>query len=241
MSGRAVLLAVMFFTASPAAGQVSPRAETGNSHLQVVEYESSQVIQLRGVLGYQIMVELSPDEQVQTVALGDGSAWQVSVSKGGDRLFLKPSQPGASTNLTVVTSVRVYNFELEAFSGPSEDIPYAVRFNYPLSKPPAPDEYVDVSAASRRLSKYRISGDQNLRPSSVTDDGSRTFIVWPRSLALPAVYGLDRLGRESLLNGMMSNDDVYVVDGVPYRLLFRIDGRVARAERTNPRKDRGSR
>ena len=44
-------------------------------------------------------------------------AWQVSVNKEGDRLFLKPAQPDVSTNMTVVTSVRVYNFDLASLSG----------------------------------------------------------------------------------------------------------------------------
>ena len=231
----AALLSIL--AASRALGQVAPQPGGGDAHLQVVNYDAGQIVQLRGAPGYQLMVELSPDEQVQTVAVGDSAAWQVSLSKSGDRLFVKPVQADVPTNMTVVTSVRVYNFELMPLSGPAPDMPYTVQFQYPTPRSSAPDgQFVDVSAASRRLSKYRISGDRALRPISVSDDGERTYISWAKGGPIPAVYALDQLGREILTNGMMTPDDVYVVDGAPRRLSFRIDHNVARAERINQRK-----
>jgi len=133
----------------------------------------------------------------------------------------------------------VYNFELVPLAAPAGDMPYTVQFQYPQARPSEMDgQYVDVSAASRRLSQYRISGDRALRPLSVSDDGQRTYISWPRGAPIPAIYALDRSGHEILINGMMGMDDVYVVDGAPQRLAFRIDQSVAHAERVNPRKSR---
>lgn len=225
--------------ASPALAQVVPQPGSGDPHLQVVSYDAGQIVRLQGAPGYQLMVELSPDEQVQSVAVGDSAAWQVSLSKSGDRLFIKAVQAEVPTNMTVVTSVRIYNFELMPLPGPTPDMPYAVQFQYPAPRAMAPDgQYVDVASASRRLSKYRISGDRSLRPILVSDDGQRTYISWAKSGPIPAVYALDPLGKEVLINGMMGTDDVYVVDGAPQRLSFRIDRIVARAERINPRKGR---
>jgi type IV secretion system protein VirB9 len=225
--------------ASSALAQVQPVPAEGDPHLQTVDYDAAQIVQLRGSPGYQLMVELSPDEQVQNVAIGDTAAWQVSVNKTGDRLFLKPAQGDVLTNMTVVTSVRVYNFDLHSQSMAMPDMPYTVQFRYPPPKPPAEDaEYVDVSAASRRLSRYKISGDSRLRPISVTDDGQRTYIAWPRGSPIPAVYAPDRLGNEALVDGMMGTDDVYVVYGAPQILTFRIDRSVAKAQRINSRKRR---
>lgn len=239
-SVRCLIMSFALLAPSAAIAQVQPVPGSGDPHLQTVDYDAGQIVQLRGAPGYQLMVELSPDEEVQSVALGDSGAWQVNVSKSGDRLFLKPVQGDATTNMTVVTSVRVYNFDLVALPGSAPDMPYTVQFRYP--PPPtvaaAADGYVDVSAASRRVSRYRVSGDRLLRPSSVTDDGQRTYISWPKGSPIPAIYALDRLGNEVLVNGMMGTDDVYVVDGAPQRLTFRIDRQVARAERLNPRKRR---
>lgn len=234
---RCLTILGSMLAAMPAAAQIMPQPGGGDPHLQTVNYDPSQIVQLRGAAGYQLMVELSPDEQVQSVALGDNAAWGVSINKAGDRLFIKPLQALVPTNMTVVTSVRVYNFELLPLLSPQGDMPYTVQFQYPAAGPEAADaQFVDVSAASRRLSKYRISGDRRLRPASVSDDGQRTYISWPKGASIPAVYALDGSGREILINGMMGTDDVYVVDGAPQRLSFRINDTVARAERINPRK-----
>jgi type IV secretion system protein VirB9 len=227
----------MLFIAAPAAAQVQPYPGNGDPHLQRVDYNSGQIVQLKSAPGYQLMVELSPDEEVRSVALGDSGSWTVSASKDGDRLFLKPTQASGDTNMTVVTSVRVYNFELQALSQASPDMPYTIEFQYPAPRArPADGEYVDVSAAARRLSKYRISGDRQLRPRSVSDDGQHTFISWSRDAPIPAVYAVDRSGAEVLVNGMMGTDDVYVVDGAPQVLTFRIDSKMASARRIASRK-----
>jgi type IV secretion system protein VirB9 len=232
------LAAALLVRTTAAVAQVQPHPAGGDPRLQVVDYSEGQVVQLRGTPGYQLMVELSPDEQIRNVAIGDSASWQVSANKDGDRLFLKPSEADHPTNMTVVTSVRTYTFDLSASAGGAE-APYVVQFRYPAAAPAQQEAgYVDVSAASRRLSHYRISGDRLLRPASVSDDGQHTYISWPRNQPIPAVYAPDRTGNEMLLNGMMGADDVYVVDGAPQQLVFRIDKNVARADRVNPRKSR---
>lgn len=239
MSLARVLLSLTALVGTPGFAQIQPHSTGGDPHLQQIDYDANQIVQLRGATGYQMMVELSPDEQVQNVALGDSSAWQVSINKSGDRLFLKPMQSDGSTNMTVVTSVRVYNFDLAALSAPSIDTPYTVQFRYPVPKPSTGDsQYVNVSAVALRLSRYRISGDRLLWPTSVGDDGQHTYIIWPKSAPIPAVYAADGLGNEVLVNGMMGPSDIYVLDGAPQRLTFRIDQNVARAVRINPRKGR---
>jgi len=233
---------VLLLVSASATAQVQPQPAGGNPHLQQIDYDARAIVQLRGSPGYQMMVELSPDEHVQSVALGDPSAWQVSVNKEGDRLFLKPAQPGVSTNMTVVTSVRVYNFDLASVSWPAPDMPYTVQFRYPAPKPTtfagADGGYVDVGAATRRISRYRVTGNRLLWPTSVTTDGQHTYIDWPTTTPIPAVYALDAHGKDVLVNGMMGTDDVYVVDGVPDRLKFRIDDTVAYAVRIPPRRKR---
>ena len=225
--------------AAPILAQVQPQATGGDPHLQQVDYDAGEIVQLRGAPGYQLMVELSPDEQVQNVAVGDAGAWQVSVNKEADRLFIKPIQPGVATNMTIVTSVRIYSFDLMSMDGPTADMPYTVQFRYPPPKPALADgQYVDVSAVTRRLSRYKVTGDRLLWPSSVTNDGQHTYISWPRTAPIPAVYALDALGNESLVNGMMGPDDVYVIDGAPQELTFRIDRSVAHAVRIYPKKKR---
>lgn len=231
--------ALLFFAAA-AHAQVQPQPTGGDPHLQQIDYDAGQIVQLRGAPGYQMMVELSADEQVHSVALGDSTAWQVSITKEGNRLFLKPAQADVMTNMTIVTSVRVYNFDLASFAMPSSDMPYTVQFRYPVPKSvaSAPGEYLDVGAVRLRTNRYQVSGDRNVAPSAMGNDGQRTFISWPSAASIPAVYARDAHGADVLVNGMMGTDDIYVIDGVPDRLTFRIDGAVAYAVRKQVKKKR---
>ncbi len=225
------------YVALAAAGQVDsqvrPQPGAGDARIQSIDYRPDQVVLIQAAAGYQVTVELAPDEQVQSIALGDNVAWQVTANRAGNHLFVKPVQLGAATNMTVVTSVRLYAFDLEPVATPTSTMPYAVRFRYPstASMPPEPV----VASSIGKTGSYRLSGARALRPSRIADDGVRTFIDWPADASLPAVFTLDDQGRETLVNGNMRGG-VYVIDDMPRRLLFRIDKQIARADRLQPRR-----
>lgn len=222
---------VLALAAAPLAAQVQPRAGDGDPRVQLVDYDADQVVQLQAAPGYQLTVQLGPDEQIENVAVGDSAAWQVTPNRRGDHLFVKPIQAGVSTNLTVVTSVRVYLFELLPLGGSAGDMAFTVRFRYPAT---GGADSAEAEAEQIVEGRYRVSGERSLRPSRISDDGRHTYIEWPRDRAIPAIYAVDARGQESLVNGMM-RDDVFVVDSVAPRLLFRIDRHVARAQRVEPR------
>ena len=201
----------------------------GDSRVATIAWHADQVVPLQVAAGYQLMVEFAADERIESVAVGDSSAWQVTPNRSGDRIFVKPLQGGLTTNLTVVTSARTYTFELSQSSGPSAAMPFILRFTYP-----AADATAEAEPAGTMAGRYRLSGARALRPSRISDDGIHTYIEWPREAALPAVYALDERGQESLVNGMM-RDDLFVIDAVVTRLVFRIDRDVARAERVPER------
>jgi type IV secretion system protein VirB9 len=218
--------------AVPLPAPAQPPAEAGDARIQSVVYNADQIVLLQGAPGYLITVVFGSDEQIENVAVGDSVAWQVTPNRRGDYLFVKPVQSGVATNMTVVTSVRTYLFELSPLYGPSPQMAYTVRFTYPGSEAEA---VADEAPAQEVQGSYRLSGDRALRPSRIADDGRHTYIEWPRDRALPAVYALDSKGRESLVNGAM-RDDLFVVDAVVSTLVFRIDDQVARAERVKRKK-----
>ena len=222
---RLALLALALAAAAPAAAQVRPQPGAGDPRIQVVDYDPAQVIQIQAAPGYQVTLEFGSDEQIENVAVGDSGAWQVSANRTGGHIFLKPLQPIA-TNMTVVTSQRVYAFELVPLPGPSPDMAYWVRFRYPG----ATTRQQSATAELVLEGRYRLSGETSLRPSRMSDDGEHTYIQFPRDAAIPAIYSVDERGTESLVNGMM-RDDVYVIDAVVQRLVFRIDQHVAHATR----------
>jgi len=217
---------VAFALSAPAAAQLRPQPGTGDPRLQTIEYAPDQVFLLEVAPGYQMMVELAADEQIENIAVGDSGAFQVTANRRGDRLFIKPLRGGVTTNMTVVTNVRLYAVQLQSLPGPTPDMAYAVRFRYPT----AAEDGTGGEDAGELAGRYRLSGDRTVRPIRIGDDGRHTYIQWDPAHALPAVYALDRQGRETLVNGMM-RDDVYVIDTVISRLVFRRDNQVARARR----------
>lgn len=220
-----LLLALAALVSAPVAAQVRPQPEPGGDpRIQSVSYVPDQVVLLEGAPGYQITLELSPDERAETIAVGDSTAWQVSANRRGDLLFVKALIGGVPTNMTVITNVRTYNFDLAPVG--SSQMAYTVRFRYP---PPvaAEEEAADDAVEGR----YRLGGDKALRPSEISDDGVHTYIRWPKDRALPAVYMVNDGGLEMLVNGMMREDDLFVIDSVQRKLVFRIDGNVATATR----------
>ena len=224
------LVACILFAAlaaAPLAAQVMPSPAGGDPRDQVVQYDPGQVVLLQGAPGYQVTIEFAPDELIENVAVGDSSAWQATPNRRGDHLFVKPIQYGVSTNMTVVTSVRVYLFELAAAGGVTPDMPFRVRFAYPSLEGA---ESAEADTEPLEEGRYRLSGSRSLRPSRISDDGTHTYIEWPADRDIPAVYAIDSLGRESLVNGMM-REGIYVIDSVSRQLVFRIDDHAARARR----------
>jgi type IV secretion system protein VirB9 len=216
----------------PAAAQVRPQPGAGDARLQTIDYVADQVVVLEVAAGYQLTVELAPDEQIENVAIGNSGAWQVTANRRGDRLFIKPLQAGVSTNMTVITNARLYAIDLMPLSGPSSEMAYTVRFNYPDDARTGAGE--DAAAETPMDGRYRVSGARALQPSRIGDDGRHTYIEWPADRPIPAVYAVGPDGEESLVNGMM-RDEVFVIDSVAQRLVFRIDRQTARAVRVRQR------
>jgi type IV secretion system protein VirB9 len=203
-----------------------------NEKLTEIEYRPNRVIPITAALGFQVTVLLSPDEQIKTIAVGDSTAWQVTANQSANNIFIKLTESGQTTNMTVVTNVRLYAFELVPLEYPPANMPYIVRLTYPSTV--VADETINPTEI---LGRYKLTGSKSLRPSGIADDGQRTFIEWPERADIPAVFGLDQAGHEILVNGMM-RDDRLVIDSVVSTLIFRIDEKVARATRNAVEKHR---
>lgn len=220
-----LLLLATTLLAAPLAAQIRPQPGIGDPRLQSVDFRANQIVLIEATPGYQVTIELAPDERIQTVALGDTANWQVTANRIGNQLFVKPLQTGANTNLTVVTDVRRYAFELGISNASTGNLAYTVSFRYPPTS--EAEQPLHKQAA---IGRYRLSGARALRPRAISDDGVHTYIDFPPAADLPATYVLDDTGRETLANGGM-RDGFYVLDRVADRLVFRIDKRTAKARR----------
>lgn len=218
-----LLLASIILAAMPANAQTYPQPGTGDPRIQTVEYNPAQIIRLSVAPGVQTLVELAPGENIQTIGVSDSSAWQIAPGKRGDFFFVKNVSASGMTNMTVVTSARVYNFELVPSGGYGETGAYHVRVVYP-APPPGP-----ATADTEPSFEYRLSGAKAIRPASVYQEGTRTIIEWPEDAALPGIFMIEN-GHEALVNGEMQ-DGRFVIPGSPEKLIFRLDRKTASATR----------
>lgn len=75
---------------------------------------------------------------------------------------------------------------------------------------------------------YRISGEKILRPTRVDDDGVHMYLEWSEEQALPAVFALNSLGEEEMVDGYM-RQGIFTIDRVYATLVFRIGKKQAKA------------
>ena len=194
MKGLTLVVAVQLACAGLAA---SP-AMASDAHIQTVYYQPDTVIELKGAVGWQIMIEFGPDERIENVSIGDSTAWQVAPNKRARMLFLKPLSAKASTNMAVITSARHYAFNLSV-APRRATTPWILRFDYPPvpvvvvpEAPPPPPVNLDFG--------YALAGDPGLMPTRVWDDGRQTYFEFAEEVAMPAIFSGGPKSDESLVN-----------------------------------------
>jgi type IV secretion system protein VirB9 len=109
-----------------------------DSRIKTYVYNENDVYRLLTHYGYQLNIEFGPKERIETISVGDRSGWQIIPA--GQRLFVRAMEDRAHTNMTVVTSRRAYQFDLEAVEPTKqgyEELVYVVRFFYPDEEPRA--------------------------------------------------------------------------------------------------------
>lgn len=200
------LLLVVLFAASSAQAVKRPQPLLTDARVKQVAYDASQVYELTAHYGYQTAIEFGADENIVTVALGDSIAWQTVPA--GNRLFLKPVEPQAKTNLTVITDQRTYFFNLDSSARQSGQT-FLLRFRYPespfLQTPvtparPASDDEARFDPLTLHMT-YAISGDaQTFALKKVFDDGRFTYFLFGEQAEIPAVYQVGADGTEALVN-----------------------------------------
>lgn len=121
-----------------------PRIEEGASDRRMVylAYDPNEVYLIRTRFGYQTHIEFAPSEEIQTISVGDRSQWQIIPAN--NRLFIRPMGEDMTTNMTVLTNQRSYQFDLKAgnIETKKQDIIYVARFIYPDAMPQSHDDRI---------------------------------------------------------------------------------------------------
>jgi type IV secretion system protein VirB9 len=214
----------------------SAMALQNDARLETVAYHEGAVVPVSSAVGHGVMIMFEPGERVVEFGVVDAEAFNIEESVNTGSLIIRTLRAPTDPMITVRTQLRSYRFSVR--TGMPEDAQMVVRFNYDA------ELYSNASGASKNdsalparapipsaaLPRYRITGTPSLRPTAISDDGTRTYLTWGEDQALPAVFAINALGDEEIVDGYM-RAGIYTIDRVYPRLVFRIDRKAAKAER----------
>jgi type IV secretion system protein VirB9 len=212
-----------------------PRPIKIDHRVRTIIYQPDEVYIFTGHYRYQSSIEFGKDETIQTISMGDSTAWMMNPS--GNRLFLKPIEQDATTNMTLITNKRTYLFELHARDTDDINDPemtFIVRFIYQdvddiqmggkggigggLDRVPL----LDIAEHPEKYNfNYTISGPEVTAPLRIFDDGEFTYFQFKdKNAEVPAFFWVDDNGNESLIN-YRTRGDYIVVERVADRYTLR--------------------
>lgn len=238
MTRAALLASLALLLAAPAAA---------DNRLKTLVYDDAAVVRVEGRVKVQTTIKFAPDEVIENVAIGDSAAWQVQPNKAQTILFVKPLEPAARTNMTVVTDKRTYLFDL--VSSPKSSALYVLQFRYPELEKAAEEKRLAAIAEAEALAAkaadapavgadgapsdpaklnfaWTSEGMGDLLPIRAFDDGNAVFLTWPKDVAVPAILVTNEAGDEGPVNFTVRGDTI-VVEGVPPKLILRSGSAVA--------------
>ena len=223
--------------ASPVFAKETPHRGYSDARIRTVAYDPNQVVHINGVYRSALQIEFSPYETITHVALGDTVSWEVAPV--GNILFLKARSRAHDTNLIVLTLIggqtRSYNFDLSsragAVSSQSGNTMFSVRFKYPeddrqialasaLVQAEQQRQLADAGVISAALDHaviqgtrnldYSVEGASELQPSEISDNGEFTVMRFPGHQDLPAFFGVNPDGSETIIPYDVRDDFVVI-------------------------------
>jgi type IV secretion system protein VirB9 len=204
-----LMLSMLCCLPNAVASTGTPRPLGGEKRIKIINYTPNTVFKFIGHYMYQSIIEFALDEEIDTISMGTPTAWQIVPS--GNRIFIKPVEDEATTNMTVITNRRMYFFEIHASNAQSiddEKLSFIVKFVYPddynfnnikqVNSMKAPD----LSQPANYNFSYTISGKaKDIEPLQIFDDGEFTYFKFrDLNAELPAIFIVDSSGNEGLVN-----------------------------------------
>lgn len=221
------MVAVLFLHIEPALPEAIPTRGVADGRIRTAVYDTNEVYRIQGYVGYEIDLQFEPGESF--VGLGAGDIDALSFVSQDNHLFIKPKATRVSTNLTVITTRRPYQFAYTASplhtDASDPDVIFAVRFSYP----PNPGDVVadgvnrmlEQSGATRTHNvDYWYCGSPTIQPTAASDDGIHSRLRFAAKAEQPAIFVQNDDGSESLLNFSMDAGDV-VIHRVVRQLIIR--------------------
>ena len=224
------LIAVALFTLPALAVPI-----TTDSRIKTLVYNPNEVFSITPHYGYQSNIEFGPKETIETISVGDRIAWQITPA--GRRLFIRAQEENAHTNMTVVTNLRAYQFDLRSSSADavfgSEELTYVVRFFYPedadagIAPPPpvhsAPAPVSTGSIPSPAFNYHYTYSGSGPTPVKIFDDGKSTFFKFNGGMS-PSISVITAKGETLAVPSHVTSDGLVAVNVIAPRFSLSQNG-----------------
>lgn len=240
------------------AATIEPAAAGFVNGAQVYPWSEGTIFTGYAAPGAVTDIVLQPGESLVAVASGDTARWVIGDTTSGSgetkqmHVLVKPFAAGLITNLVITTDRRTYHVRLVSTSGTSLS---SMRWTYPQDELLALQRRAQATQAAATATatvasglsveqlhfNYEIRGDKPAwRPLRAFDDGMKTYIEFPASIAngeAPPLFVLGTDGKAELVNYRM-RERFYVVDRIFDSAELRLGlkkQKVVRIDRVAPR------
>lgn len=209
-----------------------------SSRVRKVEYKDNLVLSAVGFSDHPLVIELDPEEPIDTAAGGKISNWEVE--KRASRLFARPLEGARPTTVLITTKSRSYILDLIP-AGPKEkpsDFVSKIVMTYP-SIAKTPDPAIEAAAIKDSSSPLQeamkvvknesyslevVNETVDIRPRELFDDGRFTYFKFPENLPIPAIFKSTPGSKEEWLVNSHRDGDYVVIHGLGESWNLRLSG-----------------
>jgi type IV secretion system protein VirB9 len=209
---------------------IEPAAAGFVSGAQVYPFSEGTIFTGYAAPGLVTDIMLQPGENLVAVASGDTARWVIGDTTSGagegkqTHLLVKPFSAGLLTNLVITTDRRAYHVRLVSTAATALS---SMRWTYPQDELLAVRRQAEAAQAAAPVAtgiaidqlhfNYAIGGDRPAwRPLRAFDDGAKTYVEFPVSLATgdaPPLFVIGADGKAELVNYRL-RDRFYVIDRI---------------------------
>ncbi|MDR1709140.1 MAG: P-type conjugative transfer protein VirB9 [Candidatus Accumulibacter sp.] len=243
---KAFLLILALAAPGAAPALESPKQSPNDPHIQHVDYNPDDVVEINARPGYATQVVFADGEEILDIASGFTQGWEFGNRR--NHLYLKPKtvkladntamEPRAGkwdTNLIVTTNRRPYAFRLVLHHFDKPRIAYRIAFRYPADEEARAKAAAERQAAAEKAERTSEPANWNytmqlgedseeIAPAMACDDGRFTYLRFPGNREFPAVFAVAGDKSESLVNTHIDPKapDVLVIHRVAREFILRL-------------------
>ena len=223
--------------APPTHSATLPMAGGSDPRIQYFSFLEGEVYELPLTVGIVTTLVFDDEATLTSAQIGDSTSWHVERLSTKNMLALKPLRNDGATNLTVTDSEgRLYTFDLKPKPSYAGGSVYRIHFSYPNRDYKRRQEKAELDLQRARYQAmldgqseanraYTYAGAASLRPTRMFDDGTKTYLSFPKNAPRPAIFLVNPNGTERIVEHR-TVDDFLIVDLVGRQFTLR-DGSAA--------------